>query len=58
MKLNTLIFFAILGIGALTIMFNTRTKEKLVTESTPISNLTFDEKIAKTPYETASFGMG
>ncbi len=39
----------ILGIGALTIMFNTRIKEELVTESAPVSSLSFDEKIAKTP---------
>jgi hypothetical protein len=58
MKLNLLLIAAILGIGALTIMFNTRPKEELVTESAPVSSLSFDEKIAKTPYETATFGMG
>jgi len=39
-------------------MFRTRIKEELVIESAPISHLSFDEKIAKTPYETATFGMG
>ena len=58
MKFKPLLIAIILCIGALTIMLNTRPKEELVTESSPVSNLSFDEKVAKTPYETATFGMG
>jgi len=58
MKSKLLLTALILGVGALTIMFRTRIKEELVIESAPISHLSFDEKIAKTPYETATFGMG
>ncbi len=58
MKSKLLLIVLISGVGVLTIMFRTRIKEELVIESVPVSSLSFDEKIAKTPYETATFGMG
>ena len=58
MKTKPLYILLIIGLGALIIMFKTRATETLVTESAPISNLGYDEKMAKTPYETATFGMG
>ncbi len=58
MNPKLLLIALILGVGALTIMFRTRITEELVTESAPVSSLSFDEKIAATPYETATFGMG
>lgn len=47
------------GLGLIIFMFyKSRTSEDLVTESIPVSTLDFDEKIAKIPFETATFGMG
>jgi len=60
MKFKLHHLFILLGIGILIMIFKSRSSEDLVTEtdSAPISTFNFDAKIAKIPFETATFGMG
>ncbi len=58
MKSKLHYLFLALAVGTIIMLFKSRTSEELVTESTPVSTLNFDTEVAKTPFETATFGMG
>jgi len=58
MKINLTQVGLLAGMGAIVMLFWSKFNEELVVESTPVSYLEFDEKIAKTPYKTATFGIG
>ena len=60
MKINLIQIGILAGIVAIVMLYWSRMNEELVTESdaAPVSQLSFDEEVAKTPSETATFGMG
>ncbi|MGJ8655177.1 MAG: hypothetical protein ACSHX6_01900 [Akkermansiaceae bacterium] len=60
MKINLIQMGLLVGMGAIVIIFWSRMNEELVTESdtAPVSQLSFDEEVAKIPFETVTFGMG
>ena len=48
----------LLGMIAVILIGRFAFNEELVVESEPVSYMNYDVEIAKTPYETITFGMG
>jgi len=48
----------LLGMIAVILIGRFAFNEELVVESEPVSYMKYDAEIAKTPYETITFGMG